>query len=196
VAYRPSKKRKSPPRAIQPNITPVMNLVVVLIPMLLAVAQFVQVGLIDYQPPPAESLQSEGRIAADGRERLELVVNVLPDGFEVSLFGATRGRNFTVIGLTERGEHDFEALHRELLRIRLDVIGAPIDTVFDIDPASGRSVPVPRYRYPDAEVVNVSARGDTPWQVVVSVMDAARSYIDERGRRQPLFALPRLGQIQ
>lgn len=196
MAYRPSRKRKAPPTTPETNITPVMNLVVVLIPMLLAVAQFVSVGLIDYQPPPAEDLQGvESGLTPDGRERLELVVNVLPEGFEVSLFGATSGRNFRVIGL-EDGQPDLAALNRELVRIRRDVVGAPLDTVFEVDPATGRSVPTPRFRFPDAEVVNISARGNTSWQLIVSVMDAARSYTDANGRSRPLFALPRLGQIQ
>jgi len=195
MAFRPSRKRKATQITPETNITPVMNLVVVLIPMLLAVAQFVNVSLLDYQPPPAEDLASAND-SRDLGDQLELVVNVLPDGFEVSLFGATRGRNFRRIGLTESGVHDLDALHAELVRVRETVVGQPVDTVQETDPLSGLPVMRPVFRYSDADVVNVAARGNTPWQVVVSVMDAARNYTDESGRVRPLFAMPRLGQIQ
>ncbi|MFH0883033.1 MAG: hypothetical protein V2A56_08605 [bacterium] len=196
MAYRPSRKRKTTQPGVETNITPVMNLVVVLIPLLLSVAQFVNVSLLDYQPPPAEDLANAEPDSRDLRERLELVINVVPNGFEVSLFGATSGRNFKRIPLTSRGVHDIETLRLELVRIRRDIIGSPIDTVEEVDPVTGMPLRRPVYRFPDAEVVNVAAKGNTPWQLVVSVMDAARSYTDERGSRHPLFALPRLGQIQ
>ena len=196
MAFRPSRKRKSTQQTVELNFTPVMNLVVVLIPLLLSVAQFVNVSLLDYQPPPAESPANAGPDSHDLRERLDLVINVVPSGFEVSLFGATSGRNFKRIPLTRSGVHNIDALQAELLRIRRDIVGSPIDTVEETDPVSGTAVRRPVFRFPDAEVVNVAAKGNTPWQVVVSVMDAARSYTDDRGRRHPLFTLPRLGQIQ
>jgi len=196
VAYRPSRKRKVTPPGAEINFTPVMNLVVVLIPLLLSVAQFVNVSLLDYQPPPAESLANASPDSRDLRERLELVVNVVSDGFEISLFGATSGRNFKRIPLTRSGAHNIDALQAELVRIRRDIVGSPIDTVEEADPMTGMPVRRPVYRFPDADVLNVAASGDTPWQLVVSVMDAARSYTDDAGRSHPLFALPRLGQIQ
>lgn len=194
MAYRPSRKRKAVPKPPETNITPVMNLMVVLIPMLLAVAQYVQVSLLDYQPPPAEDLTTVQPAKQD--HRLDLVVNVLPKGFEVSTFGATRGRNYRFIGLTKQKEHDLAALGRELRRIREDVVGAPVDTVTDTDPVTGETFLRPEWKYSDAGVVSIAARGGTSWQLVVRVMDASRAWTDSAGVEHDLFPLPRLGQIQ
>lgn len=200
MAYRPSRKRKHAPQSPQPDVTPVMNLVVVLIPLLLSVAQFVRVSLIDYVPPPAEDVSAVSEEGPDGErgeeQRLDLVVNVLPEGFEVSRFGATRGEHFTRIPLTGGGAHDLERLHDTLVRIKRQVVGAPRDTVAEVDPVSGLVVQRPVFRYVDAQLVSISARGGTDWELVVKVMDAAREYRTEQGVVRPLFPVPRLGQIQ
>ena len=194
MAFKPSSKRKMAPKTPEANLTPIMNLMVVLIPMLLAVAQYVQVSLLDYQPPPAEELADEA--PASSEKRLDLVVNVLPTGFEVSTFGATRGKDYRFIKLQRNKEHDIAALSRTLRRIRDDVVGAPIDTVTETDPVSGVEYRRQVWKYADADVVSIAARGGTPWQLVVRVMDATRSWTDSTGVKHNLFPLPRLGQIQ
>lgn len=192
MAYRPSRKRKAV--TIQPelDVTPIMNLMVVLIPMLLAVAQFVQVSLLDYQPPPGEV-----QVDSSGTEikRLDLVINVLPKGYEVSLFGATSGRNYRFIRKAD-GDYNLAALQQYLKTIHEKQVGAPKDTITDVDPVTGVSYRRPVWEFVDAEVVSIAARGGTPWQEVVRVMDASRSWEDEMGVLHPLFPIPRLGQIQ
>lgn len=192
MAYRPSRKRKSVTIEPELNITPVMNLMVVLIPMLLAVAQFVQVSLLEYQPPPAEAAADSGGVE---EQRLDLVVNVLPRGYEVSLFGATSGDDYRFIGKME-GDYNIRALQDHLKRVHESRVGMPKDTVSEVDPVTGVSYRRPVWDYVDAEVVSIAARGGTPFQEVVRVMDAARSWMDTDGVIHPLFPIPRLGQIQ
>ena len=192
MAYRPSRKRKVVPAQPEVNITPIMNLMVVLIPMLLAVAQYVQVSLLEYQPPPGEILADSGGVQA---KRLDLVVNLLPGGFEVSMFGATSGKNYRFIPKQNK-EYDLGALGNYLRNIQKNQVGTPIDTVSEVDPVTGTPYRRPIFRYEDAEVVSIAARGGTAWQDVVRVMDTARSYEDEEGVIHPLFPIPRLGQIQ
>ena len=192
MAYRPSSKRKAVPASPQINVTPVMNLMVVLIPMLLAVAQYVQVSLLDYQPPPEEVFSDSGAVA---EKRLDLVINVLPNGYEVSLFGETSGENYRFFA--RQGErYDLEGLSLYLRDIRSRLVGAPLDTVIEIDQVSGTPYRRPVWKYSDAEVVSIAAQGGTPLQEVVRVMDASRSYKDETGVLHTLFPIPRLGQIQ
>jgi len=192
VAYRPSRKRKAVQPSPEINVTPIMNLMVVLIPMLLAVAQFVRISLIEYQPPPAEShLGGEG----SAEKRLDLVLNVLPDGFEISCFGATRGEHYRYLPKRDTA-YDFAGLGRELQRIRREIVGEPVDSVSEFDPVTGEVWRRPVFTLPDAEVISIAARGGTDWEMVVRVMDTARSYTDAEGRPHPLFPIPRLGQIQ
>ena len=192
MAYRPSRKRKVVLIEPELNITPIMNLMVVLIPMLLAVAQFVQVSLLEYQPPPAEIAAESSTVE---EKRLDLVVNVLPKGYEVSLFGATSGTNYRFISKKE-GDYNVQALQEHLKQVHETRVGVPIDTVAEVDPITGISYQRPVWEYVDAEVVSIAARGGTPFQEVVRVMDAARSWTGSDGIVHPLFPIPRLGQIQ
>ncbi|MCB2199407.1 biopolymer transporter ExbD [bacterium] len=192
MAYRPSRKRKVVTIEPELNITPIMNLMVVLIPMLLAVAQFVQVSLLEYQPPPSEVAADSG---TSEEKRLDLVVNVLPRGYEVSLFGATSGKDYRFIG-KKGGDYNIQELQDHLKRLHQNRVGVAIDTVSEVDPVTGTSYRRPIWEYVDAEVVSIAARGGTPFQEVVRVIDAARSWMDEEGVVHPLFPIPRLGQIQ
>jgi len=58
VAFKPSDKRKREEEDLDLNITPIMNLMVVLIPLLLSAAKFTQLALLEYLPP-AEAASSE-----------------------------------------------------------------------------------------------------------------------------------------
>ncbi len=171
-----------------------MNLMVVLIPMLLAVSQFVQISRLDYQPPPAENI-AELEADGNGEERLDLVVNVLESGFEVSLFGETAGRNYKKINFKD-GEYNFNRLSSELIRIKKDIVGAPIDSLIKIDDVSGLKYYEIHYKYVDGEAVSIAAKGNTDWQLIVRVMDICREYKDESGGTVNLFPQSRLGQIQ
>lgn len=51
MAFKPSDKKKRAPESIEPNITPIMNLMVVLIPMLLSAARLTELSLLEYLPP-------------------------------------------------------------------------------------------------------------------------------------------------
>ena len=57
MAYRPSFRRSSSQEDVETNLTPVMNLMVVLIPLLLSSAQFIKIGVIDLNLPPAVGAQ-------------------------------------------------------------------------------------------------------------------------------------------
>jgi len=199
VAFKPSAKRKAPEENVEPNITPIMNLMVVLIPMLLSVAQFVQLSLLEYLPPPIEDVASEGGGGGEGGSGpalMDLLVNVGDNGFEVSLFGDNKGENFRVIPKLPDGSYDFDGLHAELVRIKTQIVGQPIDVQETEDPRTGKTVRREIFKYEDANKMNVAAKGDIPWQFIVHVLDAARDYEDENGAKKPLFPSPLLGQIQ
>ncbi|MBZ0263244.1 hypothetical protein K8I28_01135 [bacterium] len=200
MAFKPSQRRKAPDETVEPNITPIMNLMVVLIPMLLSVAQFVQLSLLEYTPPPAEQiLDGEGGEGEGGGEvqNLDLLLNIAEGGFEVSVFNETKGDNFKEIPLLPDGTYDFEALHREMLRIKTDIVGPPVRVEEQADTTSQQVSRLEIFKYADANRIKISAQSQLPWQVLVQVLDETRNYRDPETRMpHPLFPLPLLGQIQ
>ncbi len=229
MAYKPSLKRKAPDETVEPNITPIMNLMVVLIPVLLSMAQFIQLALLEYMPPPIEAVSSDDSEGGsdnsgggEGPALIDLLLNVSIDGFEVSMFGDTQGENFIVIPRTPRMiggqplidpntgqpvlEYNYSALHDTLVWVRQEKIGQPIHEEDAVDPETGLTVRREVFRYEDAQKIKIASRGDTPWQVMVHVLDQIREFeeaSDITGSdgspimvSKPLFPSPQLGQIQ
>ncbi len=205
MAFKPSDKRAKAPESVDPDVTPIMNLMIVLIPVLLSVAEFVQLALLEYSPPPIEAGAGEGGGDSEDETppeealpKLNLTLNITEEGFNVSLFGATsEGENFLSIPKDEAlGSYNFTALRDELVRIRTEIIGKPIDEKTEIDELTGEEKKSLTFRYDDAEMLRIAAMGDVPWEVLVAVLDTSRSFQDSDGSLKPLFQLPVLGQVQ
>jgi hypothetical protein len=199
VAFKPSAKRKASKDQIEPEILPIMNLVIVLIPMLLSVAQFVQIALLEYAPPPIEDTGGgDGGGGGGGAETatLNLLLNISETGFEVSMFGATSGENFKAIAKKPDGSFDYDALHKELVRVRQNIIGKPISSEETTDPVTGKTGIENVFKYTDAEMMKITAKGEVPWKTLVGVLDASREFEDDDGLTKPLFQQPIMGQIQ
>jgi len=60
MAYKPSLRRKTDELEMELDIRPVMNLMVVLIPLLIAGAEWVKLGIIEINVPPAKSATGPG----------------------------------------------------------------------------------------------------------------------------------------
>jgi len=174
MAYRPSKRQKHGADDAQANITPMMNLMVVLIPLLLTSAEFVKLGVIELNLPPAASGPEASRLEQVPQEsikRLDLTVTITDRGFFISsalavLSGAVEGE--PTIPMTTGGDgahvHDFTALSQKLHEIKV---------------AAG-------VNFPDTEQIILLAEDSVSYQTVVSTMDAARSFRLE-GREVALF---------
>ena len=92
----PSLRRSRPQGTTELNLTPIMNLMVVLIPLLLSVAEFTKLALLEYMPP-AEAAEDAGGGGEDQDENsadeeketyLRLLVNLADNRvIQVSMFG-------------------------------------------------------------------------------------------------------------
>lgn len=163
MAFRPSYRRTIAPENIEINMTPVMNLMVVLIPLLLTSAQFIKIGVIDLNLPPAVGARGSAVEAPkEAEKKLDLAVTITDKGFFISsslaiLQGVKQGA--PSVPNSNIGEYDYEALSKLLFDIKKKAIGI----------------------FPDTEKIVIQAEPDINYQVLVSTMDAARSYIvDER----------------
>ncbi|HEX7344764.1 MAG TPA: hypothetical protein VF398_10885 [bacterium] len=200
MAFKPSLKKKRLQLEAEANLTPVMNLICVLIPMLLGSAKFVDLALLEYTPP---LIQETGAEAGGGGSEgggytalLELRVNVTYNALEVSTFNSTSGENYASLPKKPDGTYDYEGLRQKLVDIKQRVVGQPISISQQQNPETGKLEVVERFKFSDADQVRISAEGDIPLQTIVRVLDACREYRMGEGVYHPLFPSPALGQIQ
>jgi hypothetical protein len=199
MAHRPSRKKKRAFEEAEANITPVMNLMCVLIPMLLSTAKFVDLALLEYNPPIVQEID-EARGEDGNREvadkLLELRVNITLSGLEVSIFNAVVGQDFALISKMPDESYDFEAFREKLIDIKERIVGPPVSHTEEIGAETGRLEIINEYKYADAEQIRISAVGDIPLQTLIRVLDVSREYKTSEGRFLPLFPSPALGQFQ
>jgi len=171
MAYRPSFRRSTSEDEVEPNLTPVMNLMVVLIPLLLSSAQFIKIGVIDLNLPPA--VGAKGAITEAPKEaekKLDLAVTITDKGFFISSSLAIlkgESNEGPSISKLEDGEYDFQELSRKLLEIK--------------QKASDN--------FPDDDKIVIQAEPEISYQILIFTMDAARSIIEEE-MQYPISLFP------
>ncbi len=212
-AFLPSTKVK-PEEDADVDVTPIMNLVVVLIPLLLSMAQFTKISLLEYLPPlesPEAPAAVEPAGGGDGggakEQKINLLVNLTntsedasANGIQISMYGKTNeGPHFYVIPLQPDQSYNWEVLTDSLYSIKLNEVGAStgIDSTQDPD---GAWVSVDKFQYVDARDISITADGTTVFQDIVSAMDACRFKIielpDGLEEKKELFPNTLLKQFQ
>jgi len=211
VAFKPSAKRKFSPTETELDLTPIMNLVVVLIPLLLAGAEFVKLGLLETRLPSAGAAGGGGMPQQEApKEKMNLMVNVDSLGFSVSLFNQTEtsdptGRFYQQVLRLSDGTLDFDGLNEVLHEFHTAVVTPALlgqvqnkdDDGKPLFNPDGSPQMVNDYKYEDAENVVITAPNSLEFQDLVSVMDAARMWQNEDKTETVLmFPTPQLGKIQ
>lgn len=156
MAYRPSFRRTYAGSSAEPDLTPIMNLMVVLIPLLLTSAEFIKIGIIELNLPPAAGpVQTSLQQPQEKKLTLDLTVSITERGFYVSsALAVLRGQQGEpTIPLLPDGSYDFDGLSQKLLEIKEKAAE----------------------KYPDLENVIIQAEPNLHYQILVSTMDAARS---------------------
>jgi len=201
VAFKPSLKKKREPESTELNLLPVMNLIIVLIPLLLSVAKLTEMALLEYLPP-AEAAEGAGAAPEEGggsggeQTNLSLLVNLAETGLQVSMFNKVDpGPYFFEIPLKPDGSYDFETFNARLWDIKQREVGAPIGVDSLVNEKTGRYDVFPVYKYKDGREISITAVGKTPFQVVVNAMDVCR-YRSIDGEKQELFPVTLLKQFQ
>jgi len=155
MAYRPSLRRtRVSIQDLEPNLTPIMNLMVVLIPLLLTSAQLIKISVIELNLPPAAGPEiTEEAPPKEEDLRLELAVTITDKGFILSspadILGSDSGPSIPKLD----GEYDYELLAQTLYKIKQKAFG----------------------KYEDTDSIIIQAESDVDYQTLVSTMDAARA---------------------
>ena len=168
MAFKPSKRSRRPQDSADPNLTPVMNLMVVLIPLLLTSAQFIKLGMIEINLPPAASgtiVQTE--MPKEVEKKLDLTVTITDAGFYLASSMAValgeEGEGPT-IPKKEDGDYNYIELNDMLSKIKKKAVGV----------------------FKDTDQIVIVAEPEIEYQTVVSTMDAARTFKDDNNFL-PLF---------
>lgn len=181
MAYKPSMRRHMQVEEIPLDIRPVMNLMVVLIPILLYSAEFVKLSIRELNLPPASSGQGIGeqQKPEEQEKRLYLSVLISKRGFYIGsaggyLSGEGKSEDEPSIPLNEDGSYNYDELQQRLIELK--------DKIADKG-------------FADANSAIISAEADIPYKSVVKVMDYVTTYQDEEGTEQILFPQINIGQV-
>ncbi|KAA3602773.1 MAG: hypothetical protein DWQ06_06265 [Calditrichaeota bacterium] len=153
-----SSTKKTQSGNSEPNLLPMMNLMVVLIPVLLSAAEFIKIGMLEIDLPT-----SGGGGGSSSEETPQEVEQKLGLKLFVTKNGFTLANDFVVIkdsasdgGPTiplKNGEYDFESLHTQLA---------------DISEKYGS-------KFKDGKSIKIAADSSIAFQTLVTTMDNARS---------------------
>lgn len=200
-SYRPSSRKSGEAIESEPNIVPMMSLMTVLIPLLLSSTEFVKLGNLQINLPAGGGGGDMENMVK--KRDLTLGVIITKKGIDVKSDLESSMNSFRTGGKDEPAilkkgkEHDFAALNRyfiELKRKALYEILKPY-RISGISPSSSLPDLYKQYNrinkeelptYTDHESVKIVAENNIKYQIIVSVMDAARSGKTKMGK-VPLF---------
>jgi len=158
MAFKPSLRRHHKEVSTELNLNPMLDMMTVLIPLLLANAQFARIGEIELNLPPAASGVAQGAAALPKEEQrtLDLVVSITDQGIYISSAlsapEASPNRKPTIT-IRAGGDYDYQALSQQL---------------YEIKKKAGNN-------FADPESIVIQAEPKIRYQILVSAMDAARS---------------------
>lgn len=198
-AEKPSSRRKQEEQLGDLNLTPIMNLMVVLIPMLIQVAAFTELALLQYMPP-AEAEDSGDSGDQDDEDKppdeekisnLDLIVNLVANNvIQVSMFKTTElGDKFYEIP-ESAGFYNMKALQDSLYSIKKNIVGEStgMDSTWADEADSTKGwVTFQIYKYKDGRDVKLTAIGVTPFQTIIKTMDALMFVELNNGEKHELF---------
>lgn len=122
MAYRPTQSRsKSKYEPQEPNLIPIMNLFIVIIPMLMTIIVSVRLAMVQItlSAPPAEDEQGQG--GGGGEEQNEedlpkaITLGLLQDRFEIRVEGEN---DVLQISKLENGQYDWLTLDENIARLK------------------------------------------------------------------------------
>jgi biopolymer transport protein TolR len=183
MAYKPSMRRHQKILQMELDIRPVMNLMVVLIPLLLAGSVWTKLSVRNLNLPPktAGPGNSETDKPNEIEQRLGLTVIISKEGFFVASQSGILGTEIKkgeeaepTIPLKEDGSYDYQMLQAKLEEIK--------KAIAETD-------------YSDRQSVMITAESDIPYKYLIKTMDYSTTYTDSEGNQQELFPQVIIGQV-
>ncbi len=168
------------------NLAPIMNMVIILIPLLLLSVVFVKVAVINITAPKLSVGPPSDTPPEDEEKPLNLTVTVAPNGFRIAAEGGVKGaiqgcpQDGPTVCLKQDKKIDVAAKFRQgreqIINGNISEGEATLEeglTAYNwrelYNQLSGL-----KQRFPDETVMNVAADPDVPFAAIVRLMDVAR----------------------
>ncbi len=181
MAFKPSERRSGHSLDLELDIKPVMNLMVVLIPLLLAGVEMIKLSIIEIDLPPAQAGagagDSEQNPEKEKEKQLSLKIAITRDGFSLATASAImsgEGGEGPTVPINPDGSFNYDQLREKLIELKKLILDKG---------------------FKDKDRAIITAGADIQYQVIIDVMDAILSYEDEEGNTQPLFPQINFGQV-
>lgn len=183
----PARRRAPMIQRTEPNLAPLMNMVMILIPLLLLSTVFVRTGVVNVSSPSRAVADRDDPTPSPEVEAPQVVVYVSSDGFRLDTLGA-RPDGFAALvapvdGCPTEGETpatvclrddvpagaplverlDFAGLYDQLVRVRMH------PAWFDAFGLEG------------AGTISLAGDPEVPFEVLIETMDTARTLLDPHG---------------
>jgi biopolymer transport protein ExbD len=180
MAYKPSLRRSGAPAEMELDIRPVMNLMVVLIPLLLAGVEMVKLSIIEIDLPPASgggSGSDQDNPEKEKEKKLGLKIAITADGISLATASAVMsGEEGTgpTVPVKADGTQDLNLLKEKLIEVKKAIKDKG---------------------FKDENVAIITASKEIEYQIIIDVLDKIQKYTDEEKNIQPLFPQVNFGQI-
>lgn len=181
MAYKPSAKQNSDALEMDLDIRPIMNLMVVLIPLLLQGAEWVKLGTIDINAPPTKSV---GDAAVDQNDKKEdkkigLKIAVTRSGITLAnavvVLGSDTGEEGQpTVPNNEDGTYNIDLLRTKLIDIKTQIAGKG---------------------FSDQNRAVITASNDIEYKHIVELIDNIQTFKDDEGNERALFPEVNFGSV-
>jgi len=207
-SYKPSERKTKEMAETEPNLIPIMGLMVVLIPLLLSSAEFVKMGRATVNLP-----QASGEDSMDEPEQkippktLNLGLEITRKGIRIlhSLKPEVKPKTDTAepvdvppdIPVLSGGQQDYATLNTKLLEVKRQAFEQLLGNKGDFESLYIKFTEAIKktdfYDYKDLYNVKILADSAISYQTIISVMDAARNFRDKEGNKLSLFPVVSMG---
>lgn len=181
MAFKPSQRSHNKYKEIPLDIRPVLNLMVVLIPVLLYSAEFVKLSIRELNLPPAGASDKgdQNEQLTEQEKRFQLTVILSKRGFYIGnqagyLTGEANTAADPAIPLLEDGSYDYDRLRQQLIEIK--------DKIKD-------------QGFVDEKSIIISAEADIEYKHIIKLMDYISLYEDAEGNEHELFPQINIGTV-
>jgi biopolymer transport protein ExbB len=181
------------------DVTPMLNLMVILIPVLLTSSEFVQIGAIELKLPEASQTNAGGGAQVPQDAKLDAGIVITAKGFTVGSYFKTENKSApnaeTPVSAPDiplkNGVYDFDSLASKLAEIKKKALyeiikassqnitsGSSLIALYKVYVSSNLGSSGP---FADHENIKIVAEDKIKYETVVSVMDAARGMRTPQG---------------
>ena len=154
MAFKPSKARTHTEEAEELDLTPYMNFVMILIPVIMASSEYTKLAMIPIDLPSSGGGASTGlnEEAEEPPPKLSLAVAITSQGFTIT----SEKARLPIIPL-KGTEYDYEALGQKLWDLKQQVRG----------------------EFEDENDIMIASAQDIQYVVIIKTMDATRVFMED-----------------